>query len=183
MKKISCLKHFWLIVGVVILSGCAKNGIYTQSDVNNIKTIKYGVVSSVKEVELEDGGWGALIGGVVGALAGSQVGGGNGKIVAAVAGAGVGTIAGSKFNKGKGFEIIIDTEKNEKNIVVVKNSNVYVGTKVKITAAGEELIEISPVAYKSRPLKKINYMDGKVQKVSYVSNDGKKFPSRFEFLN
>jgi outer membrane lipoprotein SlyB len=115
----------WVIataLGAVALGGCAYRGgsaDYRGYEVRGEQSVRFGVVESVREVRIAPGdtGVGTAGGAVLGGLAGSNVGGGNGQIAGAIGGAILGGIIGQNIEKNanerRGLEVtvLLDTGK------------------------------------------------------------------------
>lgn len=108
MKAIRTLATAVVATGA-LLSGCASNSTqpynggysnsgYGNTGYNNTASMGYGTIESI-QVTQADGrtsGAGAILGGVVGALAGNQVGSGSGRTAATVAGGVAGAAIGNR---------------------------------------------------------------------------------------
>jgi outer membrane lipoprotein SlyB len=105
---------------IVLVAGCAKNidpNVYTESSVGQVSDTYQGMVLSVRDVtvqsgdKLTDNGWGMVLGGGAGALAGSQVGQGLGNTAAVVGGAvivgALGALAQGELSKQPAVEYIV----------------------------------------------------------------------------
>ena len=114
----------WLVVVACAsaLGGCAYSGgsqDYRGYEVRGEQSVRFGVVESVREVRItpHDTGVGTAGGAVLGGLAGSNVGGGNGQIAGAIGGAILGGIIGQNIEKSanerRGLEVtvLLDTGK------------------------------------------------------------------------
>ncbi|MEO6975913.1 MAG: glycine zipper 2TM domain-containing protein [Gallionella sp.] len=115
---------------------------YSTPQVSNVCS-NCGVVETVNAVEIQgDGGYlGTLGGGVVGALLGNQVGGGNGKTAATIAGAIGGALAGRAIEgnskKTLQYEALVRLQNGAAQTVSLPADHGYrVGDKVRITDAG-----------------------------------------------
>ena len=99
-----------VIAAGAILSGCASNSTQPynsgySSGYNNTAAAGYGTIESI-QVTRADGrgtsGAGAVVGGLVGALAGNQVGSGSGRTAATVAGGVAGAAIGNQVESNRG---------------------------------------------------------------------------------
>ena len=93
-----------------------KNNTYNATEVGQNTTVSFGKIISVREVEInaENAGGGALLGGGAGGLAGSAIGSGRGQTTAIVAGALIGAVAGAiaenELKHQQGVEYIVRYE-------------------------------------------------------------------------
>lgn len=98
-------KGFVLVVVAALgVAGCASGlggGTYGRTEARRAMSVQYGVVESVRPVQLEGtkSPLGAGAGAVVGGVAGSGVGGGRGQIVGATVGAVAGGLAGAALEE------------------------------------------------------------------------------------
>ncbi|MEH6436269.1 glycine zipper 2TM domain-containing protein [Massilia sp. DD77] len=136
-----------------LLTGCASNssqpynnggyasGGYANSGYNNTASMGYGTIESIQVTQANGrtSGAGAILGGVVGALAGNQVGSGSGRTAATVAGGVAGAAIGNKVegNRNAGgqeaYQINIRMDNGEYRTVT--QDSVYdlrVGNRVRI---------------------------------------------------
>ena len=109
-------------LGSLALGGCAYHSgsaDYRGYEVRGEQSVRFGVVESVREVRIDprESGVGTAGGAVLGGLAGSNVGGGNGQIAGAIGGAILGGIIGQSIAKSaherRGLEVtvLLDTGK------------------------------------------------------------------------
>lgn len=109
-------------LGSLALGGCAYqsgSADYRGYEVRGEQSVRFGVVESVREVRIDprESGVGTAGGAVLGGLAGSNVGGGNGQIAGAIGGAILGGIIGQNIEKSanerRGLEVtvLLDTGK------------------------------------------------------------------------
>jgi outer membrane lipoprotein SlyB len=100
----------------LLATGCAYTANtreYRAYDVGAEQTVRFGVVDSVREVQLNapPTGVGAVSGSFIGSIAGSHVGGGSGQAVGAIAGALLGGILGQQVehdaNRRPGVEVTV----------------------------------------------------------------------------
>ncbi len=98
------------------LGGCAYHAgsaDYRSYEVRGEQSVRFGVVESVRDVRLNarESGVGTAGGAVLGGLAGSNVGGGNGQIAGAIGGAILGGIIGQNIersaNERPGVEVTV----------------------------------------------------------------------------
>jgi outer membrane lipoprotein SlyB len=105
-----------LAATAVLAGGCAYHGgasDYRAYETRGEQSVRFGVVESVREVRIDprDTGVGTAGGAVLGGLAGSNVGGGNGQIAGAIGGAILGGIIGQNVEKSanerRGVEVTV----------------------------------------------------------------------------
>jgi outer membrane lipoprotein SlyB len=108
--------------GALLLGGCAYHagsGDYRGYETRGEQSVRFGVVESVREVRIDprETGVGTAGGALLGGLAGSNVGGGNGQIAGAIGGAILGGIIGQNIEKsanerrGAEVTVLLDTGK------------------------------------------------------------------------
>jgi outer membrane lipoprotein SlyB len=107
---------FALAAAGALLGGCAYpsgSGDYRAPEVRGELSVRFGVVDSVRDVRIDapPSGVGTAGGAMLGGLAGSTVGGGNGQIAGAIGGAILGGIIGSNVEKSaneqRGVEVTV----------------------------------------------------------------------------
>ncbi len=153
MKKILIGSGVALIL--MLSTGCSPRGI-AQSQVNQSMIVKSGVVSAIKQVEINNNGVGNGIGMVLGTatggVLGNRVGGGTGKVLAtavgAVAGGVVGGMVGDNMDARYGVEVVVKLE-NGASVGTVLRSNgalsqLSVGQAVNVMYSGGKIVNISP---------------------------------------
>lgn len=120
------------LLPVAFLAACTpveSRGRYNQYEVGQQTELEYGKILAVKEVAItgENSGIGRNAGIGVGAMAGYQVGNGNGQLAGLVIGAIVGGIAGhiaeQEVAEKRGYEYIIKIEGSKKPRSVVQYQN------------------------------------------------------------
>ncbi len=123
--------HFLMsLLSLLALAGCAPSlspDRYTTGNAGQIQRVMQGVVVSSRIVRVSNDnsglGVGSITGGALGAIAGSQVGQGNGSLAAGIGGALLGGIAGNQVQKGlstqTGVEYVIKL-RNKSLISVVQ---------------------------------------------------------------
>ncbi|MES2998274.1 MAG: glycine zipper 2TM domain-containing protein [Pseudomonadota bacterium] len=95
------------MLGLSTLVGCTSSlspDVYSTGNAGQVQHVVAGVVVSSRVVKVSDSGTGigvgSVTGGILGALAGSQIGQGSGSLAAGVGGALLGGIAGNQAQKG-----------------------------------------------------------------------------------
>jgi outer membrane lipoprotein SlyB len=105
-----------LLAAAAALPGCAYHAgsyNYPGYQVGVAQTVRFGVVESVRQVEINPGptGVGPAAGTMLGAVAGSNVGGGSGQVAGAIGGALLGGLLGAHIeadaNKRLGVEVTV----------------------------------------------------------------------------
>lgn len=143
MKKI--LLPLIALAAVVALTACTaqeslSGSAYSRSSARKAHSVKLGTIISIEEVLIEgDGGAaGSVGGGLLGAVVGSQFGGGSTKAITGVAGGIVGAVAGSqvehKLTQRKGIEITVQLDNGDCMVVVQEpGDDVFsIGQKVRV---------------------------------------------------
>ena len=131
-------------LAALALGGCAYHGgsaDYRGYEARGEQSVRFGVVESVREVRIDprETGVGTAGGAVLGGLAGSNVGGGNGQIAGAIGGAILGGILGQNIEKSanerRGLEVtvLLDTGKYIA-IVQEADESFRAGDRVRILA-------------------------------------------------
>ena len=134
-----------VVAASAVLAGCASNGpSYGNNGYNsgyNNVSMGYGTIESIQVVQggNRTSGAGAILGGVVGALAGNQVGSGSGRTAATVAGGVAGAAIGNKVESNRnagGQELYqINVRMDNGEYRTVNQDSVYdlrVGNRVRI---------------------------------------------------
>jgi outer membrane lipoprotein SlyB len=115
----------------LLLGGCAYHagsGDYRGYETRGEQSVRFGVVESVREVRIDprETGVGTAGGAVLGGLAGSNVGGGNGQIAGAIGGAILGGIIGQNIEKSanerRGLELTVLLD-NGKYVAIVQEAD------------------------------------------------------------
>jgi outer membrane lipoprotein SlyB len=131
-------RSFAAIVAVsAILGGCASNSQPNyandgyRSGYDNTASAGYGTIESIQVTTSENrtSGAGAIVGGLVGALAGNQVGSGGGRTAATVAGGVGGALVGNRVEQNRNadgqqmYAVNVRLDNGERRTVV--QDNVY----------------------------------------------------------
>jgi outer membrane lipoprotein SlyB len=103
-----------IIVASALLGACATTGSgYSRNDLHAIESVQYGVIESVRPVNINgtQSGLGAGAGAVLGGVAGSQIGHGAGSVAGALVGAVAGGLGGNylenRATRTHGYEIVV----------------------------------------------------------------------------
>lgn len=153
MKKI--LISSMLLLTLISATSCASRG-YAQSNVNQAMKVEPGVITSIKEVALNNKGvgnaLGIVLGSATGAILGNKVGGGTGKYLAtaagAVAGGVAGGLAGNTIDTQYGVEVVVQLT-NGQTVASVLPSNGALsalgkGQAVNVIYSNGKVTNISP---------------------------------------
>lgn len=147
-----------LVVSVLMsasLFGCANpyaGNVYNSRQIGSVQTVKFGTVTSVRAVTLNDDTdmpVGAAAGAVAGGVLGYALGGGTGQKIATVGGVILGGLAGNAIqgaaNQSNGLEIVVRTD-NGQDLAVVQGETdgIAVGTRVQMIESGGR-VKVSPV--------------------------------------
>ncbi len=135
-----------VLAGSALLTGCASTSSQPYNDgynsgYNNNVSMGYGTIESIQVTQGANrtSGAGAILGGVVGALAGNQVGSGSGRTAATVAGGVAGAAIGNNVernrNAGGQEQYQINVRMDNGEYRAVSQDSVYdlrVGNRVRI---------------------------------------------------
>ena len=143
------------LAAVLAVAGCTttttdpNNGsVYTASSAQRAAAVQYGVITSMRTVELRSDGAqfaGAVLGGAVGGLVGDQFGGGRGNKILTAAGAVGGAVAGARVGEQTGRQLAQEWTirlDNGRAIAVIQNGPFRIGQPVQVihTADGKARI-------------------------------------------
>jgi len=136
-----------LVVGAFIFSGCARNDVpeYDGNSYKQIKRYDVGTVISERPVTISDNGTGKFLGALIGGVIGSTIGGGNGRVLAALGGGLLGGYAGSEVGKANADELTVKLDNGEQVVVVVKGQDFVVGDRVKIIKDGNKVAQVEKI--------------------------------------
>jgi outer membrane lipoprotein SlyB len=139
-----------VVAATAVLSGCASNApygnsgnngtAYNNNGYNNSPVQGSGTIDSIQVIQgqARTGGGGAIIGGLVGALAGNQVGSGGGRTAATIAGGVGGAMVGNNIEKNRAdapemYQINIRMENGEfRSVTQDTVGDLRVGNRVRI---------------------------------------------------
>jgi outer membrane lipoprotein SlyB len=153
VKKI--LINSILTLTIIVSTGCAPRG-YRQSQVNQAMVVESGVITAIKQVEINnDGvgnGLGVALGTVAGGVVGNKVGGGTGKAIAtaagAIAGGVLGGFAGNTIDARYAVEVVVKLDKGQTVATVLpvngSLSALGKGQAVNVIYSGGKITNISP---------------------------------------
>lgn len=142
------MKKLILVAGLAVLGGCAVTpnsaNVYSSRQTQGEQSVRMGVVESVREVSIDKGssGVGQLAGGAVGAVAaGSSIGRGNGAIVAGILGAVAGGLVGQNVEANmvnrRGLEITVKLDSGSLTAITQDADEIFrVGERVRLLSSG-----------------------------------------------
>ena len=131
-----------LLAGSTLITGCASTA-PDGSTYNSVPAASagYGTIDSIQVTRAAPGGTsgaGAVVGGVVGALAGNQIGSGGGRTAATLAGAVGGAVVGNQVEQNRAqaqdaYQISVRLDNGDYRTVVQDNiNNLGVGKRVRL---------------------------------------------------
>jgi outer membrane lipoprotein SlyB len=135
-----------ILAGTAALSGCASNAPYANNNGYNngqasAQVQGSGTIDSIQVVQgkAPTGGGGAIIGGLVGALAGNQIGSGGGRTAATIAGGVGGALVGNNIEANRAgnapemYQINIRMENGDfRSVTQDTVGDLHVGNRVRI---------------------------------------------------
>lgn len=134
-----------VLAATAVLTGCASSGPnYNQGYANapmQSQPISSGTIDSIQVIQgkAPTGGGGAIIGGLVGALAGNQVGSGGGRTAATIAGGVGGALVGNKVEENRAgngpemYQINVRMENGEfRSVTQDTVGDLRVGNRVRV---------------------------------------------------
>ena len=142
------MKKLILVASLAVLGGCAVTpnsaNVYSSRQTQGEQSVRMGVVESVREVSIDKGssGVGQLAGGAVGAVAaGSSIGRGNGAIVAGILGAVAGGLVGQNVEANmvnrRGLEITVKLDSGSLTAITQDADEIFrVGERVRLLSSG-----------------------------------------------
>lgn len=135
------------LAATLVLSGCPASmsgSAYSRGQVREAQDVRLGYVESVREVLIEGtkSGVGTVGGAALGGLAGSQIGGGRGRIAGAVGGAIVGGVAGSAIEESvtrqPGLEITVRLDSGRMiSVTQAADEPFYRGDRVRLLTSDD----------------------------------------------
>lgn len=133
-----------MLAAALVVAGCAngnpRQDSYVISRADQYESNSRGVIESIRvtRAETNTSGAGAIVGGLVGAILGNQVGGGNGKTAATVVGAVGGAVVGNNVEKNQAqasdmYEIHLRLRNGDSMIIVQDNiDDLHVGNQARV---------------------------------------------------
>lgn len=130
------------------MSGCASMGssadVYSSMQTQHEETVRMATVESVRGVTIDDKAapFGAIGGGLLGAVAGSAVGEGHGSLLAGVIGGLAGAVAGDQvqdhLERQRGLEITVRLDNGDLRAITqaVDGEMFYAGQRVRLLSSG-----------------------------------------------
>lgn len=153
MKKL--LISTGLGFALTLTTGCAPRGI-AQSQVNQAMRVEPGIITAIKQVEINNNGvgngLGVVLGTAAGGVLGNKVGGGTGKVLAtaagAVAGGVIGGMAGNSMDARYGVEVVVKLDNGQSVATVLPSngalSSMGAGQAVNVIYSNGKISNISP---------------------------------------
>ena len=133
-------------LAVVALAACSTTSpdVISRNDAQRMAVVQEGTVVSIRPVSVEgsQSGGGAAAGGVIGAVAGSSVGGRRESAIVGVLGAVAGAVAGNAIERGAtregAVEILVQLRNGERRSIVQARGSetLFAGDPVVITMSG-----------------------------------------------
>jgi outer membrane lipoprotein SlyB len=147
MKILTRLAIASALAATAVITGCASTtsgSVYSGGQAGQEQTVRMGVVESVRQVTFEGSksGVGTVAGGLVGGVAGSNIGGGNrGSAVGTILGAVAGGIAGNAIEQGttkkQGLEITVKLDNGELRAITQEADETFrPGERVRLLSGG-----------------------------------------------
>lgn len=142
MKALKATATVTVVVATLALAGCPASmsgSSYSRYEAREAQEVRLGYVESVRNVTIEGtkSGVGAVSGAALGGLAGSNVGGGRGRIAGAIGGAVIGGVAGSAIEEGvtrqPGLEITVRLDNGRMvSVTQAADESFYPGDRVRL---------------------------------------------------
>ncbi|SAK43276.1 outer membrane lipoprotein [Caballeronia ptereochthonis] len=133
------------------MSGCASMGssadVYDSLQTQHEQTVRMATVESVRGVTIENGNgrprpFGAIGGGLLGAVAGSAIGRGHGSLLSGVIGGIAGAVAGDqvqdRLDRQRGLEITVRLDNGDLRAITQASDGqmFYAGERVRLLSSG-----------------------------------------------
>lgn len=147
-----------LVLASFTVAGCATSltgDTYSRGEARTVQTVQYGVINELRPVIIEgtQTGAGSAVGGVVGAIAGSDISSGSresrvGSVLIGAAGAIIGNRAEESLTKTQGLEMVISLETGRTLSLVQQVGSVdefRPGQRIKLIGSGSNT-RVSPAA-------------------------------------
>ena len=143
-----------LILSSIIFVSCNNmvEGV-NKSDTQKINTVKYGTLVATEPVKIkgEDGGLGAITGGLLGAVIGCGEGIFDDEcrntvaVVGAIGGAILGNAVASRLGDHDGFQYVVDIDNSDEDISIIQSGEeqIPIGSKVTVSIGTNTRILIS----------------------------------------
>ena len=130
---------------VLVFAGCAQPGVEEvgPNSTNYVLHYESGVIVSIKPVAIKDNGTGTFLGGLIGAVLGSTMGGGRGSVLTTLGGGLVGAYVGNQIGKANAQELTIQLDKNGEDVVAVtKGLKHYIGEHIRIVKRNSKIVSV-----------------------------------------
>ena len=139
------MRYILTLVFVFFFAGCANRG-YTLDNANEIFQTRYGQIIAAKNVQIEAGSTGSMIGGVVGLIIGTQIGEGRGNAAATLGGGLIGSILGSKVpTPGQQLDIRFDDGSTITTVIKTDRNTFHPGERVRLILDGNKIVRIERI--------------------------------------
>jgi len=145
-----------MALSLLMLAGCAhesaSSGVYTYGQAQREQVARLGTVQSVRNITIQRDrttGAGVGVGGALGGVAGSAIGGGRGKVLTTIGGGALGAYAGDKLehaaSRVKGLEIVVLMDSGETR-VIAQEADVAIsqGQRVRVIS-GAGPVRVAPI--------------------------------------
>lgn len=152
MKMISGLRASLLaLAAAATVAGCApqtNSAVYSNSAVMQTSVVRYGTIVDARMVETRnvaqgDRAAGVILGGIAGAAAGNQFGGGNGKVLmtgaGAIAGAALGDNLAQRANRHATQQWFVRLDNGQTIAVLQNDPTLAIGAHVKVIQDGNSM--------------------------------------------
>ncbi|MDR2825627.1 MAG: glycine zipper 2TM domain-containing protein [Deltaproteobacteria bacterium] len=146
LKKYMAVPATLSVLLMLFTAGCASQGgqDYTRAQTRSAMTIRHGVVTEVRTVQVSEdpSGTGAVVGGVAGGVVGSLFGGGAGRVLSTLGGAAVGALGGVAAEKAltnkEVYQITVQLD-NGSSLAIVQDKDIdfRAGDRVNVLTAGD----------------------------------------------
>ncbi len=136
------MRYILTLLLVTFFVGCANRG-YTLDNADRIYQTRYGEIIAAKNVQIEAGSTGSVIGGIVGLIIGSQIGEGRGNTAATLGGGLIGSLLGAKVpTPGQQLDIRLDDGSTITTVIKAEKNSFYPGERVRLILDGNKIVRI-----------------------------------------
>jgi len=147
------IKKFIILFSIIFISCNNMIDGVDKSDTQKINTVKYGTLVAAEPVKIkgEDDGFGAITGGLLGAVIGCGEGIFDDEcrdtvaVVGAIGGAIIGNAVASRLGDHNGFQYVVDIDDSDEDISIVQSGDeqIPIGSKVTVSIGTNTRIIIS----------------------------------------
>lgn len=152
--NIKHLLSICILSSLAILSGCSSSptssNVYSTAQAGVMQEVQFATVVGIRNIIIEQNSsdTGQTAGGIIGAVAGSEVGKGKGRIVGGVVGAVAGSAIGSVIDRNvqarPGIELTLKMDSGKTVAIVQLAGEVFrVGEKVKVLTSGNGQVRVT----------------------------------------